>query len=490
MTQRELKVRRVALAMIAAAVNLGLWLIPSDVATLVARDRHVLLGRYSREHFTWIIGVGLISAGGLVVGTGATPRSRRRRLLGVGAACALVFLPTCAVDLVLRRGAPEYYIKDTLAYHRPPGFRAPEDGAAELIVRDVPEATRSYEVIPPGFPDFAATLTCDRRGFRNATDLPQYDVVVLGDSYAEGSKVSDEHPWPARLAEFTGLTVYNLGMSGYAPQNYLASLEEVGLSLKPNVVLCLLYEENDFRAAELREEPESEFSKFFKQSPLLQRLDAAIVGTLGRMNADGPIRGGAALAWMPLRAPAGPAAKPYAFSPNLMLDLYQTRESVEGSEPWEAIRTLVRRMKERCDAAGARFCLIYAPSKPHVVLPIAGELPAATVRDFAMLRAKEELPPSAEFVQRLLAGLDVKESLTREFCEESGVAFLSLTEPLRRAAASGTQVYFTYDDHFSPAGHEVAALAVAAFLQASTIDGEDANADAPTAPAVTSTEGG
>ena len=31
-------------------VNAGVWIVPSDVVELMARDRQTLLGRYSREH--------------------------------------------------------------------------------------------------------------------------------------------------------------------------------------------------------------------------------------------------------------------------------------------------------------------------------------------------------------------------------------------------------------------------------------------------------
>jgi hypothetical protein len=38
---------------------------------------------------------------------------------------------------------------------------------------------------------------------------------------------------------------------------------------------------------------------------------------------------------------------------------------------------------------------------------------------------------------------------------------VSATEPLRRAIAAGEQVYFTYDQHWTRLGHEVAARLVA-----------------------------
>ena len=42
--------------------------------------------------------------------------------------------------------------------------------------------------------------------------------------------------------------------------------------------------------------------------------------------------------------------------------------------------------------------------------------------------------------------------------------FVSATASLRAAAVSGTQVYFTYDQHWTPEGHEIVAEAVHRFL--------------------------
>lgn len=448
------------------AVNAVIWIVPSNIVALIARDRHVLLGRYSREHFVWIIAAAIISTMTLLVGAGRGEANRRRRLKRVLAVSVMALLAAAAVDFALRFIQPPYYDKSTLAYRRPRNTSLvidPRTGRP-VVIHDLPDAARTYPDVPPGFPEFPATLTTDDRGFRNSTSLSEYDIVALGDSFTEGSKVSDEHPWPVRLAAITGRTVCNLGMSGYAPQHYAAALREVGLSLHPKTVVCMLYEENDFREAELRIKPESELDRVFKQSPILQRLDAVIVGALGPINAHAPVRGADILSWLPMRVPASDNAKPYAFAPGLLLDVDQTSEQITGKESWRAIRGLVEDMNETCQKAGAGFVLVYTPSKPHVLLPLATDLPMDKVRAFAMLRAKEKLPPPGAFMQELWSRLDVKETLTRDFCRASAVRFLSLTPSMRAAAAAGQQVYFTYDDHFSPVGHDVAAAAIAEFL--------------------------
>ncbi len=451
--------RVIALLSAVVAVNFVLWAAPSDVVELIARDRQTLLGRYSRRHFAWNLALAPVSAVVLVIGLAGDPCVRRRRVWQVGGVALAVVPVTCATDLVLRTRAPVYYIRDTLAYHRPPEVTYQE------LLEDIPEAKRTYPEVKPGFASIGGTLRTDKRGYRNPTTLDRCDIVALGDSFTEGSKVSDEHPWPVRLAARSGLSVCNLGMSGYAPQHYLAALTQYGLGLHPRLVICVLYEENDFRSVKVTTEPKSERGKFLKRSPLLQMLDAVIVRTFAPVGATGPVKGGDILSWLPLRVPDTPAGKYYAFSPGLMLDLYHTREEFSAEGRWEAVRRNLQKMRDRCQEIGARFVLVYAPSKPHVLLPlVAPTLPPQKIRAFAALRAKEDLPDAGEFLRSLMARLDVKERLTEEWCRALSISFLSLTPILRESVARGDQVYFTYNDHWTPVGHDAVAEAVFRFL--------------------------
>ncbi len=60
------------------ALNLAMWLFPSDVVEQIARDRHTMLGRYSRQHFNWNLGVLLFSIVSLYVDW-STGREYKRR---------------------------------------------------------------------------------------------------------------------------------------------------------------------------------------------------------------------------------------------------------------------------------------------------------------------------------------------------------------------------------------------------------------------------
>jgi len=60
----------------------------------------------------------------------------------------------------------------------------------------------------------------------------------------------------------------------------------------------------------------------------------------------------------------------------------------------------------------------------------------------------------------VLAGLEVKESVLAEFCRTEGIEFVSLTARLREGLAQGRPLYYTYDQHWTPEGHEAVAQTV------------------------------
>ena len=64
----------------------------------------------------------------------------------------------------------------------------------------------------------------------------------------------------------------------------------------------------------------------------------------------------------------------------------------------------------------------------------------------------------------LLARADGRQVVVQDWCRREGIPFLALTEALREAVLEGTQVFYTYDQHWTPDGHRVVADAVHEFL--------------------------
>jgi hypothetical protein len=95
------------------------------------------------------------------------------------------------------------------------------------------------------------TIRSNGDGFRGARELGSLDsrprVIVLGDSMVFGDGVEEEERFTERLeADEPHWRVDNLGMTGYGPDLMLRSLEQVGVPLKPKVVILTFYTD-DFR---------------------------------------------------------------------------------------------------------------------------------------------------------------------------------------------------------------------------------------------------
>ena len=92
--------QKIWLAIVIVA-NLLLWIIPSDVVEQIARDRHTMLGRYSRTHFSWIVGVTVISLVSFYVDW-STGKTYKRRWFQVIATLLFLVPALALVDFVLR----------------------------------------------------------------------------------------------------------------------------------------------------------------------------------------------------------------------------------------------------------------------------------------------------------------------------------------------------------------------------------------------------
>lgn len=458
------------------AVNATLWLIPGDVVANIARDQQTMLGRYSRTHFAWILGVLAISLVSLYIdwSSGATYKRRWFQVLAT-----LFFLLPCVavVDAFIRTADTMHYIREDGLYHRPPNTEFRQ------VFVDAPQAKRTYPNLKPGFGTIECIARTDERGYRNAATADQYDIVALGDSFTEGSGVSDADPWPAHLAKVSQRTVCNLGMSGYDPFHYLESLRRVGISLKPSLVICVLYEGNDFRSSasdEKRRSPSlsKKFSEYVDRSPLIKAIDNSITNSFGSIGADRPLPNADLIAWLPLTVPDSPHGRNYAFEPKQLRDLLQTQDAFENDKHWHNPRGQIGEMNELCKKAGAQFVLVLAPTKARVVLPlVANRLNASHVRSFAAIDYKKPLPPEGEFLAELLTRADAKEQTLASWCASESIPFFSPAVALRSAIAEGNQVYYTYDQHWSPTGHDVFAHALFTFITEKKVSASDALTD-------------
>ncbi|MHC4293107.1 MAG: alginate O-acetyltransferase AlgX-related protein, partial [Planctomycetota bacterium] len=328
-----------------------------------------------------------------------------------------------------------------------------------------------------GYPDVPYTITVDKRGFRNTTDLEKYDVVTLGDSFTEGSHVSDKHAWPLVFSNKSNLTVYNLGMSGGSPLTYLDTLEKYGLALSPKTVICSIYEGNDFRDSNFeatKEEKRVSFISRIKSSPLRNAIKNGLIRLFGPVSnkrfsknitaLESPSHPMYAVSWIPVCIPQTSEAKYYAFKIKRLLAHFDTTDNIKKSFGCQGLIQYLREINRTCKDQDMRFIIMYIPDKPHVVLPLLkNRLSAEQVHAFMSLKAKN-LPQPDELMEILYSRLEAHESIIEELCREDSIEFISLTEPLQQETLKGRQVYYTYDQHWTPLGQLVAAETLADYL--------------------------
>lgn len=111
-----------------------------------------------------------------------------------------------------------------------------------LSVTTVPDAALGMTIEPnaSGF---------DMWGFRNPAVPRRVNVLALGDSHTYGNTAKMHDAWPQVVARETGLSVYNMGLGGYGPNQYYQLLTTKGVSLHPSHVLVGLYMGDDFENA-------------------------------------------------------------------------------------------------------------------------------------------------------------------------------------------------------------------------------------------------
>jgi hypothetical protein len=444
---------------IVIVANAALWLTTSDVAHLVARDRPVLLGRYSRSHFTAILLVLLFSIIGLYIDQARTRETYKRRWFQVLALVIFLLPGLLVLDWALRAAVPPAYIHTTAAYHRP------ANAEMRYTFRDEPTTGFILANAPAGHAPVHCTYRADSWGFRNGEFAKPIDVVTIGDSFTEGCNVSDDQAWPALFAAENGLNVYNLGMTGYSPLNYRAALEEHLPRLAPRTVLCMIYEGNDFEIKERElKAPDptlvDRIGIYHKNSPLRRAYDALLSGPLNTGGIAPDPQLADLLSWLPLTIPQD-GGHPYVFGPKALLEHAKSRATFANSSRWKRTADMLADVQRICTEQDAELVILLAPTKAHVVLPLVRDrLPMHKVCAFVELIVPIPIDPEM-FAERLYENLDARENVLADWCAAQGVTFISLTASLRHAIAAGEHAYYSYDHHWTPRGNALIAAALA-----------------------------
>jgi hypothetical protein len=279
-------------------------------------------------------------------------------------------------------------------------------------------------------------LAYDDHGFRNPATLSRADIAFIGDSYIEAVQTPLESTLPQRVASSTGLTVANLGLSGYGPQQELAVLERYALPLEPGVIVWAFYEGNDLADLQVYDELRPKIGNELPTAPRL--IDRTFSKNL--------------LSALYLRLKScepSPKAQVQAgiFRDGDRRETTHYFNSLGGPLSAAEMNALTRfesifaRAHEQAVARGVRLILLFVPTKFRVY--------------HDLVRFPEDSPGTRaepnDLPQRL-AALASHHSPPLEI--------LDLTDAFRSAAALGEHVYLADDSHWTPTGHRIAAAAL------------------------------
>jgi hypothetical protein len=450
-------------------LSLWMWTKHSNVIALIVRQRPVLFGRYSQGHFGALL---LLTPILWTVAAAVASRKSLRQSLGnaaLGIVTTLIAIIAITYFAHFFRSGPRY-VESTLdseqaksmqlagaVRHRPP------NQVYELTYVDKPEQARSYPNPPAGYADIPLRLTTDANGFRNLnssqqTNTPtQYDMLAVGDSFVAGSNVSDDQIWSALLAKATNKTIYNLGVGGSGPPTYMSNFVYFGLNLKPRVALFMIYEGNDFKedvvlvephAPTLKERIAEHVETAFKSSPVTKGLERTSKDLFEKLGSMRPVpHYQEKLGFMPIAVQTGDVTRYYSFDPKRAIYLNYSVDEFRNSSEWKATAKILAQLVAISREHNIKPLFIYAPSTPHVVMPLVKDkIPADQLHYFASFKQKN-LPPAETFKQRLYSNLDSEQTVVLDFCKSQGIDCMALTEALQRETANGVQTYFTYDQH-------------------------------------------
>lgn len=308
-------------------------------------------------------------------------------------------------------------------------------------------------------------FTTDANGFRN--DLPErstYDIVALGDSFTVGGNVAS--PWPQMLAEYTGSTVLNLGDAGNGPQQELKILRRYGLATSPRWVILAYFEGNDLYDA----------ASYAQASPfILPRFGKYIVehgadGLSERRQADAPAFPGSKYRY-PITVKIDDNDLEMAFFSYYMAWLSVSREAMASSKNYSLANETILQAQDLSEAAGARFLLVYVPTKEHVYLPRLNhaDLLARIFTDVLMMELDEagflQFTSKHATPELISQHMDDQSNLLADFAAEHNIRYLDLTPVFQEEASAGVELYYPFDTHWNQLGHNLAAETIYNYIK-------------------------
>jgi len=372
-----------------------------------------------------------------------------RRALKAALAGLLVAAVTVALVLVVGEAAVR------LAGYQPPVL---VETGVKGTYRFAPGARFTYVGFRPGSPiEFRNPIVLNKLGFHDrdyaeARPTPKtYRVMVLGDSYVAAMEVENRQAFhkllEARLNAEDPLgrgsyEVIAFGQGNRAQEAELNWLRTYGPRYKPDLVLLVFFCGND-----VMENSPVTYGKATAFAGFYQKVIAP--RKIALYNRLFVVRGSRLNGFVAERVATFYAMRMYLFHRDVTreqlagpdIEVYRTPPAPEWEDAWRRTAALLGEVRQEAARQGAGYAMMVI-SGPQAVAE-AGQERLKGSRDSGM---------DLEQPDRWVAG----------WCSDNNVASLSLAKALREA--DPRRVFWRYDAHLTPFGHQVAADALYPFL--------------------------
>ena len=289
----------------------------------------------------------------------------------------------------------------------------------------------------------------------NPKRLERADVLLVGDSFGNAVSALTPPGLQSRLAEETGLAVYNISEPGAGPPQQKWMLRNHGLSKKPSAVIWFFFDGNDLLDGNIQTVARNAGYLTWASVPRHRRPPTWFLPTMLKFWSRQQWPASSEQTYLPGFdfVLADGSTIPFWFHP-IHLDALSHPEEWWRSMPgYPDSLEAIRRARRMTEDAGARFLFLFVPCKTHVLISrVERDAELAHRMASHMQRRISESDPE-EFLKSLLLNRGVQEQLMREFCESEGIEFLSARRFLEELADEGEPGYFSADTHWSPAGH-------------------------------------
>jgi len=313
----------------------------------------------------------------------------------------------------------------------------------------------------------------DEFGFRNKEVPQNAKIVAIGDSNTYGLAATRSDAWPNQLAKRTGDTVYNMGLGGYGPLQYLKLLQTQAMELNPEIVLVGLYFGNDFVDTYQLVYLQDKWKQYRNEQITFDKIASKVVDDSRRARRLSGLRN-----WLSrnsvfyriLTGALGPALREYQsdhmqeegrayFRPErgsvirfnaLMLEHALNFTRPEVAEGFRLSMQGVSEIKSFCDENDIKLLVLMIPTKELV---------------YSDLIINSEDQPQKEIFSNIVASENLLRDKVFLALERDGINHVDLLPAFAENAVT-SQIYPTFNTHPNALGYSIIANTVAHKLEA------------------------